>query len=154
MPVWCELRSVSVVAVSIVKHPAHRPATADAATIDNKFVFMSKIISNLGLTCHVLFHKILAMGKIWDKICQLLFIIAFAIVIVGGVMLSYPKYRQAQGLCRERDQILRRIEGKHRVIAMLRDRQRRFTTDREFVETLARENRRVFPNEIVFVFEN
>ena len=94
------------------------------------------------------------MGKIWDKICQLLFIIAFAIVIVGGVMLSYPKYRQAQGLCRERDQSLRRIEEKHREIAMLRDRQRRFTTDREFVETLARENRRVFPNEIVFVFEN
>ena len=115
---------------------------------------MRKIISDLGLTCHVLFHKILAMGKIWDKICQLLFIIAFAIVIVGGVMLSYPKYRQAQGLCRERDQILRRIEEKHREIAMLRDRQRRFTTDREFVETLARENRRVFPNEIVFVFEN
>ena len=77
------------------------------------------------------------MGKIWDKICQLLFIIAFAIVIVGGVMLSYPKYRQAQGLCRERDQILRRIEEKHREIAMLRDRQRRFTTDRACVVTPA-----------------
>ena len=94
------------------------------------------------------------MGKIWDKICQLFFIIAFAAVIVGGGMLSYPKYRQAQGLCHERDQILRRIEEKQHEIAMLRDRQRRFTTDREFVETLARENRRVFPNEIVFVFEN
>ena len=31
------------------------------------------------------------MGKFWDKICQLLFIIAFAAVIVTGVMLSYPK---------------------------------------------------------------
>ncbi len=94
------------------------------------------------------------MGKIWDKICQLFFFAAFAVVIVAGVMLSYPKYRQAQGLCRERDQILRRIEEKQHEIAALRDRQRRFTTDREFVETLARENRRVFPNEIVFVFEN
>jgi cell division protein FtsB len=84
----------------------------------------------------------------------LFFVIAFAAVIVTGVMLSYPKYRQAQGLCRERDQILLRIEEKNREIAELRDRQRRFTTDREFVETLARENRRVFPNEIVFVFEN
>jgi len=94
------------------------------------------------------------MGKIWDKICQLFFFVAFAVVIGAGVMLSYPKYRQVQGLSRERDLILRRIEEKHREIAVLRDRQRRFTTDREFVETLARENRRVFPNEIVFVFEN
>ena len=94
------------------------------------------------------------MGKFWDKICQLFFFVAFAAVIGAGVMLSYPKYRQVQGLARERDQILRRIEEKHREIAALRDRQRRFTTDREFVETLARENRRVFPNEIVFGFEN
>ena len=94
------------------------------------------------------------MGKFLDKICQLLFFLAFAAVIVMGVVLSYPKYRQAQGLCRERDQIRRRIEEKSREIAAIRDRQRRFTTDREFVESLARENRRVFPNEIVFVFEN
>ena len=89
-----------------------------------------------------------------DKICQLFFFVAFAGVIVAGAMLSYPKYRQAQGLRRERDQIRRRIEEKSREIAEIRDRQRRFNTDREFVESLARENRRVFPNEIVFVFEN
>ena len=94
------------------------------------------------------------MGKIWDKLCQLFFFVAFAVVIVMGVVLSYPKYRQAQGLCRERDLIRRRIEEKSREIAAIRDRQRRFTTDREFVESLARENRRVFTNEIVFVFEN
>ncbi len=94
------------------------------------------------------------MSTVWDKVCQMAFYAAFATVIVAGAMLSYPKYKQAQGLCKERDQMLRRIEDKRREIAAIRDRQRRFTTDREFVEALARENRRVFPNELVFVFEN
>ena len=94
------------------------------------------------------------MGKLWDKICQMFFFAAFAAVVVAGVMLSYPKYKQAQGLCRERDQIRRRIEEKSREIAAIRDKQRRFTSDREFVESLARENRRAFPNELVFVFEH
>ena len=94
------------------------------------------------------------MGKLWDKICKMLFIIAFAAVIVGGIVLSYPKYCQAQGLSAQRDQIRRRIEEKTREIAAIKDKQRRFTTDREFVESLARENRRVFPNELVFVFDN
>ena len=94
------------------------------------------------------------MATVWDKLCQAFFYVAFAAVIVTGVVLSYPKYKQAQGLCNERDQMRRRIEDKKREIAAIRDRQRRFTTDREFVESLARENRRVFPNELVFVFEN
>ena len=98
--------------------------------------------------------KMCVMGKFWNKICQLFFMGAFLAVIVAGVMMSYPKYRQAQGLSAERDQLRRRIEEKKREIAAIRDKQRRFTGDREFVEALARENRRVFPNELVFVFED
>lgn len=94
------------------------------------------------------------MSKLWERICQLFFFAAFAAVVVAGVVLSYPKYRQVQGLSRERDQIRQRIEEKRKEIAAIRDKQRRFTTDREFVESLARENRRVFPNELVFVFED
>jgi hypothetical protein len=32
--------------------------------------------------------------------------------------------------------------------------QRRFRTDADFVESIARQNRRVFPGELVFVFGN
>ncbi len=85
---------------------------------------------------------------------QVFFVMLFIAVIGVGVVVSYPKYNQAQGLRRERDQIRERIAEKQREIAAIRDRQRRFTTDREFVEALARENRRVYPNELVFVFEN
>ncbi len=137
----------------MVKHPAHMPSAAAIAKI-NTGVFMAIIISDLGLTCHGLFSKISGMGKFWDKLCQIFFFIAFGAVLVIGAIMSYPKYDQAQGLSRQRDEIRQRIEEKKREIAAIRDRQRRFTTDREFVEALARENRRVFPNELVFVFEN
>lgn len=69
-------------------------------------------------------------------------------------MVSYPKYRQASGLASERERILRRIDEKNREIAEIRAKQRRFNTDREFVEALARRNRRVFPGELVFIFDD
>ena len=37
-------------------------------------------------------------------------------------------------------------------IDAMRENQRRFNTDREFVEMLARKNHRLFPGEVVFVF--
>ena len=39
-------------------------------------------------------------------------------------------------------------------IAAVKEKQMRFRTDREFVESLARENRRAFPGELVFIFDN
>ena len=69
-------------------------------------------------------------------------------------MITYPKYRQAAGLEQAKAELDRRINLKNEEIAAVREKQNRFRTDREFVEGLARENRRVFPGELVFVFEN
>ena len=81
------------------------------------------------------------MNKFFDKLFLVLFCCAFLCLVGAGVMITYPKYHQALGL--------EKVE-----IASIRERQRRFNTDREFVEMLARQNRRVYPGEIVFVFED
>lgn len=94
------------------------------------------------------------MNKLLHKVLQVFFFLGFAAIVVGGVMVSYPKYRQASGLADERERILRRIDEKTREIAEIKAKQQRFNTDREFVETFARRNRRVFPGELVFVFED
>lgn len=52
------------------------------------------------------------------------------------------------------ERIQKCIEDKQREIALIKAKQRRFNTDREFVESLARQNRRVFPGELVFVFDD
>jgi ABC-type amino acid transport substrate-binding protein len=48
---------------------------------------------------------------------------------------------------------LKQIEEKKAEIAAIREKQRRFNSDREFVEALARQNRRVYPGELVFIFD-
>ena len=94
------------------------------------------------------------MNKLLQKILHGLFFVGFICIVAAGTMTAYPKYRQANDLNAEKDRILRKIEDKTREIAEIRARQRRFNTDREFVETLARQNRRVFPGELVFVFDD
>ena len=94
------------------------------------------------------------MDKLLQKIVHGLFFIGFVVIVVTGTMTAYPKYRQANDLNDRKEGLLRRIEEKTREIQELKDRQRRFNTDREFVMSLARQNRRVFPGELVFVFDD
>ena len=54
----------------------------------------------------------------------------------------------------EHARFLKQIEEKQAEIAAIREKQRRFNTDREFVEALARQNRRVYPGELVFIFDD
>ena len=92
--------------------------------------------------------------SIVNRLFQALFCAAFLCIVVMGVVLAYPKYRQVKDLNEQHDRILREIAKKRAEIEEIRDRQRRFNTDREFVAELARRDRRVFPGEMVFVFDH
>ena len=93
------------------------------------------------------------MSKLFDRLFQLLFII-FCCIVATGVIISLPKYRNARDLNSEHARILKQIDEKKAEIAAIREKQRRFNTDREFVESLARQNRRVYPGELVFIFDD
>lgn len=83
----------------------------------------------------------------------LTFVLVVGIVGGGGV----PAYRswRRRDLLREREAELRRqIELKNREIAQLSENQRRFQSDNDFVEAIARRHQRVFPGELVFIFED
>ena len=75
------------------------------------------------------------------------------VVFVGGLVSAWPAYVRGRSLKIQDAELERRIEEKKREIALLRENQQRFRTDSEFVETIARQNRRVFPGELVFIFE-
>ena len=76
------------------------------------------------------------------------------LIIGGGLFMAYPSFRRGQALKRQDAELQGRIDAKKREIAALIENQRRFKTDADFVETIARQNRRVFPGELVFIFED
>lgn len=94
------------------------------------------------------------MKNLIDKLFRGLFVVVFAAIVVTGLVITLPKHRQAKGLSQACTELQHRIDMKKKEIASVKEKQVRFRTDREFVESLARENRRAFPGEIVFTFDN
>ena len=76
-----------------------------------------------------------------------------ALIIVVGIAMMYPDYRRSESLKRQNAELQRQIESRKKEISGLIENQRRFRTDADFVEKIARQNHRVFPGELVFIFE-
>lgn len=88
-----------------------------------------------------------------DRLFRVFTVTLALAILVGGIVMLWPDYMRSRSL-RERDaKLSAEIEAKRREIAHLRENQTRFKTDREFVENIARQNHRVFPGEIVFLFD-
>ncbi len=75
------------------------------------------------------------------------------LIVIGGLVMMYPNYRRSESLKRQNAELQERIESKKAEIAKLVENQRRFRTDADFVEAIARQNHRVFPGELVFIFD-
>lgn len=88
-----------------------------------------------------------------EKFLKMFTFSALVIIIGGGLVMVYPTYRRGQSLKAQDAELRAKIEAKKREIAVLEENQRRFREDADFVESIARQNRRVFPGELVFVFE-
>jgi cell division protein FtsB len=88
-----------------------------------------------------------------EKFLRIFTISALVMIIGGGLVMVYPTYRRGQSLKAQNAELQAKIDAKKREIATLEENQRRFREDADFVESIARQNRRVFPGELVFVFE-
>ena len=88
-----------------------------------------------------------------EKILRILTGSVLLLIVVGGLVTMYPNYKRSESLKRENAELQERIDRKKREIATLIENQRRFRTDADFVEMIARQNHRVFPGELVFIFE-
>jgi cell division protein FtsB len=70
-----------------------------------------------------------------------------------GIMAMWPQLMRQRALCGQLAEIDRQLAEKRKEIDDLRENCRRFRSDGEFVEAIARENRRVLPGEYVFIFQ-
>ena len=89
-----------------------------------------------------------------ERILHYFTLVILAVIVIGGLSVAYPQWRQREALKRQDAELRRQIEAKNREISQLKKNQRRFQTDPDFVEAIARKNRRVFPGELVFIFED
>ena len=77
------------------------------------------------------------------------------VALIGGGVIIYPVYQRSCALRQQEAELKARIAERDREIAALVEQRRRFKTDRDFVESIARKRaHRVFPGELVFIFED
>ena len=93
------------------------------------------------------------MNLLLKIITQTTLVTALVCVVAGGLFIVPPKISQMHRLEQQRDELMRKIEHKNREIEVLKTKQHRFASDPEFVEYIAHQNKRVRPNELVFVFD-
>ncbi len=93
------------------------------------------------------------MNVLLTIITRTTLIIALVLVVTAGLVTIPPKVAQLRGMERQRNDLLRRIDHKNVEIKVLKEKQQRFKSDPEFVEHIARQNKRVRPGELVFVFD-
>ena len=88
-----------------------------------------------------------------EKVLRILTGCILLLIIVGGLVMMYPNYRRSEALKLQNAELQEKIDRKKREINTLIENQRRFRTDSDFVEMIARQNHRVFPGELVFIYE-
>ncbi len=94
------------------------------------------------------------MNAFLKIITQTTLLIALVIVVAGGLFILPPKIAQMSRLEKQRSELMRKIEHKSHEIETLKNKQQRFSCDPEFVEFIARQNKRARPNELVFIFDS
>lgn len=94
------------------------------------------------------------MSLLLKIITQTTLVTALICVVAGGLFLVPPKVSQMRKLESQRNEMMRKIEHKTHEIEQFKNKQHRFASDPEFVEYVARQNKRVRPNELVFIFDN
>lgn len=85
--------------------------------------------------------------------CKTTCVVAVVLALVGAALFFLPKYQELKDRelrCKELQVV---NEGKQKEIKDIRVRQQRLQTDPSFVEQVARQSRRIRPNEIVFVYD-
>jgi cell division protein FtsB len=88
-----------------------------------------------------------------EKFANWFTVFAVALILVGGIVLTYSNMRRNLSLRRQNAELREVIEQKKAEIARLKENQRRFRQDADFVESIARQNNRVLPGEYVFIFD-
>lgn len=85
--------------------------------------------------------------------CKTTCIVAVVLGLMGASLFFLPKYQELKDRETRCKALQAGNEAKQKEIKDIRVRQQRLQTDPSFVEHVARQSRRIRPNEIVFVYD-
>ena len=86
-------------------------------------------------------------------VVNIVYVMVLGIIIVAGFSMLIPRYQNYRLLSGKRAELEQSNLAQQRKLAETQRMQRRFKEDPEFVEHIARRNRRVRPGEITFIFD-
>lgn len=93
------------------------------------------------------------MRKLFSIILFSLQVAALIATIFAFCATIPPKIDHWRGMQRKRDELSQKIEETKEAISQLKIKQQRFKSDSDFVEHIARQNRRVQSEELIFIFD-
>ncbi len=88
-----------------------------------------------------------------EKFLRFFTVTMVLVILTGGLLFLWPKIERGKALRRQDAELLRQIEAKRAEIAKMKSYQLRIRTDPDFIEKIARQNNRVYPGELVYLFE-
>ena len=89
-----------------------------------------------------------------DRIFRYGYFLIAAVIVIFSICIIIPTYRHSLELKACEAAKLAEIERKQHEINELRERQERIKSDTDFIESIARQNNKVYPGEYVFMFED
>ena len=91
--------------------------------------------------------------KLVLRCAQVAGILLLVAIAIGGIVVSMHKYERMLALEHKCHVLRAQVDAKQHEIHTIKVNQGRLQTDAEYVARIAHQNRRVFPNELVFVFD-
>ena len=91
-------------------------------------------------------------GSVGSRILTCVAIVVVALTAVCAVRFNGPQYRAYKESMAQRARLQAENAVKNEELSTLRLNQERFVNDEEFVIRVARQNRKLFPGEILFTF--
>ena len=88
------------------------------------------------------------------RVCRWFTVVILLLIVVGGIYWVWPKFMRGQGLRAQEADLDAKIMDVDSRIAETTELERRFETDQECVESIARENGLCKPGEVKFVIED
>ena len=91
--------------------------------------------------------------NVGKTVLNIVFWAVMVIIVVAGAAMVQPRFRNGRMLAARRAELERENLAMQQQLAAVERQQTRFRDDPDFVEHVARQNRRARPGEIVFIFD-